>query len=120
MPDLGSVREILRALADVRNDTFLIFQVANSDEVVPGVGVSAIRPDGTDIFWSLGLETSAVTLIVTASVTIYDNHNNHEVFSRTANAMDSSQASALIRTFASEVCAERHWLEATIDDQSRS
>ena len=140
MSDLYSVREILRALAEVRDGPFYslyvdltyrikqpvptinfrIFQVADSHEAVLGVGVSAIRPDGADVGWSLGIETASGSLVITATVEISNKQGTHEVFVLSADTTDPRQASTLIRTYASEVCAERHWLDATIEDQSRS
>ena len=126
MSDVESVREILRTLAEVRDGPFYslwveltyrikhplpqigfrIFQVADSAEAILGVGVSATRPDGAEIGWSVGLETAPGSLVVSASVDLSDDKGNQEVFVRRADTQSCAEASKLIRKYASEVCAE--------------
>ena len=130
MSDVDALGKVLRALAEARdgpfyslyvdlsyrfknsspNFGFRIYRLADSVGAMLAVGVSVTRPDGTDIGWSLSLTTSPGSMLVTACVEITDDHGTDEVFERSVSATDCHEASTLISTLASEVCAERQWL----------
>ena len=128
MSDVDALRNVLRALAEVRGGPFYSLYVDLSyrykDTVPTNIGfridraadnlnarlvvaVSITRPDGIGICWSVSLQTSAESLHITASVASSDDHGWREVFERSANTTDSQQAANLIRMFANEVCAKR-------------
>jgi hypothetical protein len=133
MPDIDSVRDILRALAEARDAAFYslyvdltyrfkgsvpnlgfrIHQIADSNDALLVVGVSITRPDGVEISWSLSIRTADESLVISASVEISDERGYREVFERSTETGDSRQAAALIHTYANQVCAERHWLDDT-------
>ena len=133
MSDVDSIREVLRALAEVRDGpfkslhtdltyriqrplpqiNFRIYQVADSKEAYLVVGVSATRPDGEEVSWSLSIETSAGSLIVTAAVEVSYEQGYRQVFERSESTTDSRQAASLIHAYAVEVCRERRWFEDT-------
>ncbi len=133
MLDVDSLREVLRALAEVRDGPFQslyvdltyrfngtipkiefrIYQVADSHEVLLVVRVSVVRSDGNDVDWSLSMQTSAGAMVITASVDILSERGYHQVFERSANTIDAQQAATLIHTFADEVCGQRRWIEYT-------
>ena len=126
MSDVESVREILRALAEVRDGPFYslyielnqrirhpapelgfrIYKVAYNAEATLGVWLSAIRPDGAEVGWSVSLETVQGSLIVSASVEISDDKGTRGVFAREVETKSCAEASRLIREYASEVCAQ--------------
>jgi hypothetical protein len=128
--DVGGIRGIFRALAEARDGPFYslwveltyrvghpvpdigfrIYKVADSVEATLGVWVSAIRPDGAEICWSVCLETASESLIITASVDISDDDGTRPVFERSADTHDAGEASTLIGVFAGEVCAKRDLL----------
>ena len=133
--DVDGVRAILRALAEARDGPFYalfvdltavikkplpqlgfrIYRVADSDQAMLGLWVSAIRPDGPEVSWSLVLETPPGSLVVTASIEISDDEGTHEVFKRSAETAHLSEAPSLISRYAVEVCAERRFLAEDFD-----
>ena len=130
MSDVSGIRGIFRALAEARDGPFYslwveltyrikhplpdigfrIYKVADSVETALGVWVSAIRPDGAEVSWAVGLETTSESLTITASVDISDDDGTHQVFERSTDTKDASEASTVIRAFAGEVCAKREFL----------
>jgi hypothetical protein len=138
MSDLESVRHILRTLAEVRdgpfyslwidlgyrikhpspNIGFRIYRVADSAEAYLVVWVSATRADQVEVCWSVTIQTTHESLIITAGVEITDDNGTHQEYERTAETMDWRQACVLIRGYASEVCAERSWIGGTVGGQS--
>lgn len=130
MSDVGGIRAIFRALAEVRDGPFYslwveltyrikhplpgigfrIYKVADSVEAALGVWVSAVRPDGAEVSWSVVLKTTSESIVITASVDISDDDGTRQVFGRSADTGDAGEASTLIRVFAGEVCAKRDFL----------
>ncbi len=130
MSDVGSIRGIFRALADARNGPFYslwveltyrikhpvpgigfrIYKVTDSVEAMLSVWVSAIRPDGSEVSWSVSLQTASESLIISASVNVADDDGIYQVFERSAGTKDAKEASTLLRVFAGEVCAKRDLL----------
>lgn len=130
-PETDGIRLLLRALAEVRDGPFYslwvdlthrlqkltpeigfrISQVSDNENVCLGVGVTAIREDGLDVSWSVGLSTATGRLIIAGSVEITDDNGTREVFTRSAEAASLQKAAELIRTYASEVCAQPQWFD---------
>jgi hypothetical protein len=115
---LDAVREILRAIAEVRDGSFYrlwvdltyqikhpiptigfrIYQVADSDEAILGVWVSAVLPDGAEISWSVSLHTASEDIGVETSVSITDDDSTREVYGQVAHTTDPGEASSLLRS----------------------
>jgi hypothetical protein len=126
---VDDVREVLRALAEVRDANFYplwvglvrdwpdplpeiefrIYQVADSIDAVAVVAVEATRPDGTEFSWSVSLTARSADLIVEGSI---DSRSSRDVisewFSESVETQDPTQAADLIRTLAAEVCRRRY------------
>ena len=130
---LQAVREVLRALADVRDGPFYrlwvdltsivttplpaigfrIFRVADRPDAVAVVVVSMRRSDGVDVCWSLSVETATDSLHITGSVELTTDDGIDEVFSRSRTSTDAPAAVETIHAFAREVCGERSWAART-------
>src|ERR1700754_4277338 len=108
MADLDNIREVLHALSEARDGVlyslfvdlthlirqpvpkieFRIFRMSDSDEVAITVGVSGIRSDGTEVCWSLTMETRAGSLVITGCIEISVDGGYHEVFVRSGSTTD--------------------------------
>jgi hypothetical protein len=133
---VDGVKLVIRALAELRDGPFYglwvdltylikhplpridvrVFRIGDCTDAVLGVSVSAQRADGKEVSWSLQLETATDSLLVTASVSICgDDDPYSEVFNRSASTSDVTEAVALMRRFAHEVCSERQWSDASFE-----
>jgi hypothetical protein len=133
MESLQAVREVLRALADIRDGAFYrlwvdltsvvttplpdigfrIFRVADGADALAVVSVSMRRSDGVDVCWSLSVETSTDSLRITGSVELTTDDGVDEVFSKTRTSTDAQDAVETIHAFAREVCDEGSWAART-------
>jgi hypothetical protein len=129
MDQLQAVREVLRALAEVRNGAFyklwldlqelvktplpkiefLIRRIADSKDAVTIVPVSLRRPDCVEVLWSLSEETIGEALIVTGSVELTMDEDTVEIFTNSHTLHDGADVVDTIHTLAGEVCGERSW-----------
>ena len=136
MSEVEGIREILRALAEARDGPFYslwveltyrvrhplpriefrIYQAADSAETLLSVWVSATRPDGIEVGWSVGLETTPRALIIWATVDFSDDQGSHEVLELYTETQDAGEAAAQIGVYAGTVCAERDVFGEDVDD----
>jgi hypothetical protein len=129
-PEVEGIRQLLRALAEVRDGPFYslwvdmtyrvkqpmpqfvfrIFQVNDGINAVLSVNVSAYRADGAEVSWGVGLNT-VDSLNVYGGIEIDDKDGTREVFECSEIAASPKMAAEIIRRFAQEVCAQRHWFD---------
>lgn len=130
MNELQAVRDVLRALADVRDGPFYrlyvdlphpvkkplkkiefgIVRIADSKDAVAIVVVSTTRPDWIEVFWSLSVETAREALIVTGSVELETDEGTVEVYTNSQTLHNPANVVDTIHTLADRVCGERSWM----------
>ncbi len=132
----NGVRDVLRALAEVRDGCFYnlyvelshivrqpppqidfrIRRIADCDDVIIFVSVSADRTDGINVCWSIVLETRSESLVVAARIELMGDTDVQEVFSLSHTTSDSKIAAAMIHKYSSELCLERDWIAQANSD----
>ena len=130
MHQLQAVRDVLRALADVRDGSFYelwleltyvvktplpkigfhIRRIADSKDAFAIVHVSLIRPDGVEVLWSVSVETTDKALIITGTVELETDEGTVQVYTNSHSLQDSADIVETIYTLAYHVCSERSWL----------
>ncbi len=131
---MSSIREVLRALAEVRDGDFYplwidvmrqvhkpplpqigfrIYQVADSSDAMVTVWVGATRSDGNDVNWGVSVQTDGDTLLVTGEISVGDDLGSCKIFSLSDRSTDAARTAELVRHFAQEICARRECLETT-------
>lgn len=130
MDELQTVRDVLRALADVRDGSFYrlwvdltylvktplpkiefrIMRIADSKDAVANVVVSLTRPDWVEVFWCLSVQTTGEALIVTGSVELETDEGSVEVYTNSQTLHDPADVVDTIHTLADRVCGERSWV----------
>lgn len=124
------VREILRALAEARDGPFynlwldvqvrirsplpdIGFRIYQSDAIDAQVSVwvSAVRSDGNQVCWGVGVETRGDEFEVFGEISEDDDRGSHEVFWVSDRSTDLKRAAEMIGDFARQVCARRECLE---------
>jgi hypothetical protein len=132
--DLDGVAGVFRALAEARWTSFeklSLHATLRWPELKPKVNLdlhthnvktashlsltlTAPRPDGTEVAWSLLIWIGPE--VVTATGEVYSVNARgvvlDQVFERTEEATDVAGAAELIRSMTSRVCAERRFLES--------
>src|SRR6476620_10557133 len=128
MNQLQAVRDVLRALADVRDGSFYrlyvelpfkepipeigfrIYGIADRPDAFAVVYVSVTRPDCVEVAWSLSLETTDDALIVTGSVELTTDKGTVGVFNNSHTLYDPADVGNKIHILADQVCGERSWI----------
>jgi hypothetical protein len=126
----NDVRDLLRAFADAHDTEFYAlwldlwrqcprphphrgFRIyrAGDDGAYLVVSATGTRADGREVCWSVSMQASADSLLVTGTVELADRQGCEAVFEPAARARESGQAAALVRELAAEVCRQQHWLD---------
>lgn len=128
MSGVEAVSGVLAALADARR-AFQILGAAlsargkatNDARIHPASGegatsycvvhVSAIRPDGRVVTWSVSLRTGAELRIVGEVEIDADDGGTASLFLRAEPASDATHAAQLIGELTAEVAAQHHWFD---------
>lgn len=90
---------------------FRIYQCADSEEAWLVIGVSAVRRDGIEISWSVGVQTAPDTLEVIAAIENTDDQGTSTLHECSAAAANPHEASVLVRAYAQEICGQRQWFD---------
>jgi len=90
---------------------FRIYQCADSEEAWLVIGVSAVRKDGIEITWSVGVQTAPDALKVIAAIENSDDQGTSTLHERSAAAANPLEASVLVRAYAQEICSQRQWFD---------
>jgi hypothetical protein len=134
MSELQAVRDVLRALGDVRDGPFYklyvdlpdpverphnkiefrIRRIADNKNAFAFVRVSLTRADWIEVSWSLTVETTDEALIVTGAVELETGEDTVEVYTNAQTLHNLADVKDTIHTLADQVCGERSWVTRSL------
>ena len=130
MSELQAVRDVLRALGDVRDGPFYklyvylpdpverphnkiefrIRRIGDNKNAMAYVMLSLTRADWIEVSWSLTVETTDKALIVTGTIELETGEDTVEVYTNAQTLHNLAEVKGTIHTLAEQVCGERSWV----------